>query len=143
LSKENRNQDEERDLKNHEKAIRDVYRLANADALGDRVFGLPTQIGTIAAIAFGVAAVVVLLLAPETEKPSGPRLVSVTLTPAGARAFGCVSRAFKAIRIGGTDEKPQVVTLDAACARGRLLELTVKAKTPTAKEVTNVEPLKG
>ena len=132
---------QKRDLERHEAAIRNVYRLATADELRDRVYSGATVFMTIAAVTCGVAAVVVLLLAPESKSPPGPRLVSVTLSGPAMRSFGCSSARFLALRTGGTDEKPQVVTLDGVCTRGRLLELALEAE-PTAKSVTNVSPVK-
>jgi hypothetical protein len=142
LSLTNPSAAERRDLERHEAAIRHVYRLATADELRNRVFSVWTALATIAAVACGAAAVVVLLLAPDAKSPPSPRLVSVTLTGAAQRSFGCSRATFTALRIGGTDEKPQVVTLSDVCSRGRLLELSLEAK-PTARRVEDVGPLKN
>ena len=144
LARSPRSADEESDLKLHEAAIRDVYRLATADELRNRVYAIwPTWLGTLIAIVAGVAAVMALLLAPTPKEETVPtKVVSVTLTDTAMAKFGCETTSFKALRIGGTSAKPQVVPLGAECD-ARVLVLTVKGKAPTATDVTDVTPAEG
>jgi hypothetical protein len=68
-------------------------------------------------------------------------VLTVKLNPEGKAAFHCATATFTALRVGGTDEEPQVVPLSTSCVAGSLLQLKVGAK-ETASNADAVEPAK-
>jgi hypothetical protein len=133
------------DLANSAKVRRQVFQLAAADRMRSRVLNWKTALLVGSSLAFITAGVALLALAPK-PKTSGDKsavsVVTVKLTPAGKKAFGCSTEDFSALRIGGTDDAPQVVPLGTTCTKGSLLALTVgteKKSATSAKTVTAAE----
>lgn len=82
------------------RTIRDLYCDAN--------------IFSVFAVGLVAAGVILLALAPKpkaVEAPPAPKLVSLTLTPAGQAALGCQAKMLYALRVGGDEKTPTVITL--------------------------------
>lgn len=99
-------------------------------------------------LAVGLAAIglIVLAVAPEDaeteETPAAVTLVRLTLNDSGRRSAGCPPRvrSIRALRIGGTEEAPRVVTFPTAeCGLARLLVFK-KTEDPALGSVAEVRP---
>lgn len=122
--------------------LRRVHLVATADELRRRVHARETIALAGAALLAAAVAVVGLALAPKpkADPATSPSLVQVALTEDGATRLGCSTRSFTALRLGGTDDAPQVLPLGVTCTAGRLLDLKVAEKDGLA---TTVEPVKS
>lgn len=121
-----RTQTDKDDLAGHLQVRQNVYRLATADALAARVTAFRLWAFVVIAIAASLAATGFLAVAPHKQTPAEPvSVVSVELTQGGVAAFGCGKAKFAAIKIGGTDDEPEVIPIGATCTKGNLLKLKV------------------
>jgi hypothetical protein len=121
----------------------DAYSLRASDEVNDR-FKL-AQIVSLVSVGFVAIGVILLGLAPE-PKPTPPSaasvsLVTLDLSAQGQAALGCSSKQLSALRTGGTDEAPEVITLpDGDCPAKTLTFATAKPK--PLGTMTAVEPVK-
>lgn len=119
-----------------------AFQLKAADVLRNRVLS-PVTAGLLAlSLAAVTAGIAFLALAPEEKgdaEPS-PTLLEVTLTPEGQQAFGCPEKRLVGLRVGGTEDAPQVVPLGVDCTRGELLALTVGTE---KKHATSAKPVEA
>jgi hypothetical protein len=115
--------------------LRRVQLVVTAKKLRERVTDWKTIALALLSLGCAAAAVAFLALAPKPKADAAPAttVVKVELTPDGAQLLGCPSSTFNGLKIGGTDDAPQVVPLGVTCTAGALLELTVADKTGTAK----------
>jgi hypothetical protein len=91
-----------------------AFRLKAADVIEQRFSqGQKIAAGAVALVAIGV---MFLALAPKPKATSAaaPTLVSLTLNENGQKALGCTEATLQAIRVGGDDKAPVVITLPTA-----------------------------
>jgi hypothetical protein len=134
------------DLANSMSVRRQVFRLAAANKMRGRVISWRTGLLVGLALAFITGGVALLALAPKPkaeEKKAAVSVVMVELTSAGKTAFGCTDASFPGLRIGGTDEAPEVVPLGTTCTKGSVLALTVGAESKSATSVKTVTAAKA
>jgi hypothetical protein len=122
--------------------LRQAQLLVTAKKLRQRVLDRMTIGLALASLGFVTAAIAFLALAPKPEAAAtaGTTVVQVELTSQGAKLLGC-PRSFSALRVGGTDDAPQVVPLGVSCKAGQLIELVVAERTGTASKVAPAEPV--
>jgi hypothetical protein len=106
-------------------AIRqNVYRLKAADEVGSYFetarWALPFV------IAFVAAGLVVVGVAPRSDPPAAtpPSLVTLSLSPEGEKRVGCATKELQALRIGGDDKTPLVITLPTPDCPAKTLAFT-------------------
>ncbi|MDP8908557.1 MAG: hypothetical protein M3N47_05455 [Chloroflexota bacterium] len=122
--------------------LRRLQLVATATKLRKRVFDWRTIALALGSLAFAAAAIALLALAPKPKAAdAATTVVEVRLTAEGARLLKCPTSDFKALRVGGTDDVPQVVPLNIECKAGALLELKTAAKAGTTLKVTEAEPV--
>lgn len=88
-----------------------ALQLAAAEKVSERYQG---AIGAVVlTVALGALAVYALAIAPRAKVESGTStsLVTVTLNDVGRATLNCDADSVQALRVGGTDEAPQLVTL--------------------------------
>jgi hypothetical protein len=119
---------------------RAAYGLRASDRVNER-FTEAKQAG-ILAVAFVAAGVVLLAQAPKTTSPPVPQLVTLKLNAAGKTALKCSAPTVQAIRVGGDDDTPTVITLPSgACPTAVSARFATAAPKPlgTVAEETPVE----
>jgi hypothetical protein len=109
----------------------EAYRLKAADEVGNRF--RDSRDASIAAVVCIAAGVILLGMAPKKKPaaatPKSAALVTLKPNEEGKRALGCQAESTHALRIGGTDEAPTVITLpEAGCAPKTLTFTTDKPK---------------
>lgn len=131
-------QRDEAQLKALTSTLRRVHLVATARALKKR-FSDPRLIALAAlALVFAAASVGLLALAPKpkaAEAAAGPTVVKVKLTEKGKQTLGCPTTSFSGLKVGGTDDEPQLVPLRIECTAGDLLNVKVAEKDGLATEV--------
>jgi hypothetical protein len=123
----------------------EAYRLKAADEVNDRfTLAQAAAVVAVALIAFGVYH---LGLAPKPKAPEATAPTLVTLTPnaAGHDALGCSAPTVSALKVGGTDDAPTVITLPENGCASKTLTFTVTkdASLGTAKAADPVEAPKA
>jgi hypothetical protein len=106
-------------------AIREqAYLLAASDEVRGRYS--KAQVAAGFAVALIAAGIVCLGLAPNPKPAADPSvsLVQLTLNDAGKAALGCRANAVQALRTGGTDTAPTVITLPQQGCPSRTLTFT-------------------
>jgi hypothetical protein len=116
--------------------LEDFRRAAYGLTLGDKIENRlrDAKIGGAFAVLIVASGIACLALAPKQKSaaaatsPAEPSLVQLTLTKAGAKAAGCVippnkkSVVVRALRTGGTDKTPTVITFSSPnCPLSRAL----------------------
>jgi hypothetical protein len=124
---------------------RAAYSLKASDKVRDR-FNDALK-GGLVAVAFVALGVIFLALAPkdkaEAAKAPEPTLVTLTLSEKGMTSLGCSTKTVQAIRVGGDDKTPTVITLpSSSCKSSKLVEFTTAQPTALGS-VTKVEPIKA
>jgi hypothetical protein len=137
---ENERETVERQLNALVATLRRVHLVATARELRKRATDGLTILLTGLALVAAACATYNLALATKTDAAPGTAVVSVKLTPTGATRLGCATTTFDALKIGGSDEEPQVVPLNGVgCEAGNLLQLRIAEEEGTAEEVKAVE----
>lgn len=116
-------------------AIRgDALRLLAADAVSSNFRQARTAvIAASVAVALGIFA---LAMAPKTTaSPSAPTLVTLHLNDAGRDVLNCNAETVPALRIGGDDATPEVITLPI----GECVSVTLKFPTVDPAKLGRVE----
>jgi hypothetical protein len=124
-----------------------LRRAAYGVAAGDVVsaqFKKAKQSGVLA-VALVAAGVVLLAQAPKpkAEAAPAPSLVALELYSAGKTALKCDAGSVQAIRVGGTDDKPTVITLPTAdCPTSVTVDFTTDKPKPlgAVSKVKAIEP---
>jgi hypothetical protein len=100
-----------------------LYRLAGSDEVGNRYeFAAGISIFAVAAVAGGL---IFLGLAPNPKSAASEPVSLVTLKPvaAGKKALGCEAGSVAALKVGGDEKTPKVVTFpSAACPTPKQLD---------------------
>ena len=101
-------------LKAYERIRANAYRLKAADDVKSRYKdALVATVFAVLAIALGIG-LLALAPAPEASDPAGasPTLVNLNLNTQGTLALGCGDdfKDIQALRVGGTDEAPLLIT---------------------------------
>jgi hypothetical protein len=100
-----------------------AFHLKAADEVGSR-FEAAKRWG-IVAVALVAIGVFCIAMAPKqkSEPVATPTvsLVTLNLNPAGKEALGCRLNTIQAIRIGGTDAAPEVITLPTGSCKAQLV----------------------
>jgi hypothetical protein len=119
-----------------------AVRLAAADVVRARYQTAVDRLPVVAAL-LGLG-VVTLALAPrpggKLEGQASVAVVTLGLNDAGREVTGCNEATVDALRVGGTEAVPLLVTLPSrACPVARLVEFTVEGGTPLGS-VEDAEP---
>lgn len=121
-----------------------AFKLKASEVVGAR-YNLAKLVG-IAAVGLVAAGVILLALAPktapaETPGPAGVSLVTLNLLTAGQDALDCKAESVQALRIGGSDDAPLVITLSTrTCPEAKLVTFTTAQPEPLGT-VESVEPV--
>ncbi|BBH70729.1 hypothetical protein ACTI_74140 [Actinoplanes sp. OR16] len=111
---------------------RDAFLLHAADVVRRRFF--IARILACFSVALVAAGVLLLATAPEPKpKDSAPILLTLTLNDAGRRALGCDVDTITAVRTGGTDAAPTVITVPVPGCPSRVLTFPVTTPTPLGR----------
>lgn len=120
----------------------DVYRLKTADEV--RIRFNDARRALVVIVAFVAAGLVLVGIAPKEDPPAAtaPSLVTLTLEPAGQKKIGCSVASLQALKVGGDEKTPVVITLPAPGCPSRTVNFTTTDPEPLGK-VTPVEPIKA
>jgi hypothetical protein len=104
-------------LKRFEALKTTAYRLEAGEIV--RLRFVDARAFSILAVLLVALGIGLMAVAPEEEEPSAqPVLVSVTLTDKGREALNCDLASITALRVGGSDAKPSIITFpQGSCAR--------------------------
>lgn len=131
----------QRQLDNRLLLRRDAYRLKASDEVASRF--KTAQRSAIVATAFVAAGIGFLAMAPEPKsvESSELSLVTLRLNEDGKRALGCDVSTLQALRVGGEDSAPRVVTFPTEDCSARILDFPLVEPSPlgTMKEDAAVE----
>jgi hypothetical protein len=103
-----------------------ALRLATAEKVGERYRYALVAVGV--AVALAAAGVFFLAIAPvpkDGDDDAAVSLVTISLNDAGKAVLGCSATTLQGLRIGGTDEVPQLVTLPTTECPSRFVEFKV------------------
>ena len=116
-----------------------IYRLKAADEVRKRFSGATLWAAVATAL---VAAGVFFLAVSPVPKTDGemPRLVALRLTDAGKAALACNGNDLHAIKIGGEDAQPLLITLPTAGCPARLVEFAT-AEPGACGTISEEEPI--
>jgi hypothetical protein len=111
--------------------VRDrAFRLAASDEVRNRY----NNALNVAVLAVGLVAAGVFFLAtapiPDTDSASGLQLVTLAPNALGKEAIGCEVSSIQALKIGGSDSAPLVITLPSTGCEAKVIEFTVSSPSP-------------
>ncbi|MDO8210155.1 hypothetical protein [Conexibacter sp. CPCC 206217] len=122
---------------------RAAYRLKASQRVGVRFrWAWATSFAAVLLVATGVALLGLAPLPdPESRAAPAPVLMQLTLERAGQDRLGCSVTSLQALRIGGSDEAPKVITLPRDGCPARTLTFTTTRDTGLgrAKPVDPIE----
>jgi hypothetical protein len=114
-----------------------ALELASAEKVG-RLYREALYL-LVVAVALGALAVLFLALAPKPKADAAavtPTLVTITLNEAGMTALSCRTQSLQAVRVGGTDQVPKLITFPTPECPSRLVEFTLSQPTSLGTLVT-------
>jgi hypothetical protein len=120
-----------------------AFHLSASREIGSRFFDARCwAIPAVAAVALGLGLLANAQASEPTPTSVLPTLVTIDLTPVGAEKLGCRNAdELRALRLGGTDAAPTLITLSRGGCPERYVTLPTGGKTPWGS-VTAVEQIK-
>jgi hypothetical protein len=120
----------------------DVYRLKTADEVRSRFDTARYAFWVV--VACVAAGLVLVGIAPKEAPPTAmaPALVTLSLNQKGQEKVGCSIATLQALKVGGDEKTPVVITLPTPACPSRTVNFTTAEPEPLGT-VTPVEPIKA